>query len=275
MTAGNADQIEYWNSDSSDKWVRNNERMDRTLRPFSEHVLSVAGPSAGERVLDIGCGCGDTSIRMARAGARVTGVDVSRPMLEFARQRPGGEVVEFVEADASVHDFGDGVFDLLFSRFGVMFFSDADAAFANLGRMTRQGGRAAFACWRPLSENQWMLKPVIVAKDFIELPPRPGPEDPGPMAFSNPDRVNRVLKAGGFTDISIEPFDQDMQMGATVEDAVVTAMEVGPISGAVKDVAPATVESLKGALAGMLSGHLTDQGVRLPGAIWCITARKA
>lgn len=274
MAAGNQDQIDYWNSDNGGKWVRHQDRMDRTLRPFSDHVISVAAPASGERVLDIGCGCGETSVTIAGMGAMVTGIDVSRPMLDQARSRPGAEKVEFVEADASQQDFGNGVFDLLFSRFGVMFFSDADAAFANLGRMTRSGGRIAFACWRPLSENPWMLKPVLVAKDFVELPPRPGPEDPGPFSFSDPERVTRILNSGGFGNISIEPFDHAMYMGSSVPDAVVTALEVGPIGGALEGASPETEQGLKDALVEMLSDHRTDQGVELPGAIWCVTATK-
>lgn len=274
MATDNADQIEYWNSDSGGKWVRNQERMDRTLRPFSEHVMSVTGVGEGEVVLDVGCGTGETSIRLADRGAVVTGVDVSRPMLAHASKRPDSGKARFVEADASVHDFGEGAFDLVFSRFGVMFFADPDSAFANLGRMTRPGGRLAFACWRPLSENPWMLKPVLVAKEFIEMPPRPGPEEPGPFSFADTLRVNRILESGGYADIAIQPYDHPMYMGDTVEDAVVTAMEVGPIGGAAQAADPDRVEALKKALADMLEDHMTDEGIRLPGAIWCVTARR-
>lgn len=274
MASSNADQIEYWNSNSGGKWVRNQERMDRTLRPFSDHVMSVTGVGEGEVVLDVGCGTGETSIRLADMGGVVMGIDVSQPMLAHASKRPDAAKARFVLADASAHDFGDAAFDLIFSRFGVMFFADPDSAFANLGRMTRSGGRLAFACWRPLSENPWMLKPVIVAKDFIALPPRPGPEDPGPFSFSDPERVKRILTSGGFTDIEMQPYDHPMYMGDTVEDAVVTAMEVGPIGGAAEDADPDKVVALKAALADLLSGHMTDQGIRLQGAIWCVTARK-
>lgn len=274
MATDNADQIEYWNSNSGGKWVNNQERMDRTLRPFSDHVMAVTGVGDGESVLDVGCGTGETSIRLDSLGGIVTGVDVSQPMLAHASKRPDSGKVRFVLADASSHDFGDAAFDLVFSRFGVMFFSDPDSAFANLGRMTRSGGRIAFACWRPLSENPWMLKPVIVAKDFIELPARPAPEDPGPFSFSDRDRVTRILTSGGFVDISIEPYDHPMFMGDTVDDAVVTAMEVGPIGGAAEGADPERVEKLKSALADMLSEFQTGDGVRLPGAIWCVTARR-
>ena len=119
-----------------------------------------------------------------------------------------------------------------------------------------------------------MLKPVLIAKDYVQLPPRPGPEEPGPFSFSDPDRVRRILTAGGYTDIAIEPYDHAMFMGQTVEDAVVTAMEVGPVGGAAADAPPEKVEALKSALSDMLAGHLTDGEVKLPGAIWCVTARR-
>ena len=119
-----------------------------------------------------------------------------------------------------------------------------------------------------------MLKPVLVAKDFIELPPRPGPEEPGPFSFSDTDRVRRILTAGGYTDIAIEPYDHPMYMGDTVEDAVVTAMEVGPIGGASEDAPADRVAALKASLAEMLAGHMIDGAIRLPGSIWCVTARQ-
>ncbi|PJK29021.1 class I SAM-dependent methyltransferase [Minwuia thermotolerans] len=274
MNAINAEQIEYWNGPNGAKWVRNQARMDATLAPFSNHVLAAARPGAGETVLDIGCGCGGTAIDIAATGARVIGVDVSRPMLEHARTRPGAAAVDFVEADAAAHDFGDAAFDLVFSRFGVMFFRDADAAFANIGRATKPGGRLALACWRALSENPWMLKPVIVAKAFIELPPRPGPEEPGPMSFADPDRVKRILTAGGFTDIELEPVDRMLRLGVDADEAVVSALEIGPVGGAAREAGPEAVERMKPALRAMLAEHQTDEGVKLPGAIWCITARK-
>ncbi|WP_416899845.1 MAG: class I SAM-dependent methyltransferase [Minwuia sp.] len=275
MSGQNADQIEFWNSESADKWVRNQARMDVSLQPYSDHVMDATGVGEGEVVLDVGCGCGGTSIRMAERGALVTGVDVSQPMLAHAGTLPGAGKVRFVLADASAHDFGEDAFDLVFSRFGVMFFSDPDSAFANLGRMTRPGGRVAFACWRPLSENPWMLKPVLVAKEFIQLPPRPGREEPGPFSFSDPDRVTRILKAGGFGDISIEPFSHPMFMGNSVDEALTTAMEVGPVGGAARESGDeAAVERLKAALADMLKAELRDDGVRLGASIWCVTARK-
>ncbi|MEC9346948.1 MAG: class I SAM-dependent methyltransferase [Pseudomonadota bacterium] len=279
MADSNADQIEYWNGPNAEKWVRNQDRMDATLGAFSDHVMDAAGIVAGDRVLDIGCGCGGTTLDLARRAApsgRAVGADISRPMLAVARGRAAGSGLDvtFVEADASEHDFGVAGFDLLFSRFGVMFFADPDAAFANLGRAIRPGGRLAMACWRPLSENPWMLQPVIVAKNFVELPPRPGPEAPGPFSFAAPDRVRRILTAGGFTDIALQPVDHPIRMGGSPEEAVTMAMEVGPLGSAVAGADAATRAGLLAALQDMLAGHAGPDGIALTGAIWCITARK-
>ena len=274
MSTGNEAQIEYWNSNSGGKWVRQQHRMDRTLSPFSNHLQSVLGAVDGLSILDVGCGTGETSVALAERGARVTAVDVSQPMLAHARTRPGADKVNFLQADASAHGFAPASHDLIFSRFGVMFFSDPDSAFAHMATALKPGGRVGFICWRPLSENPWMLKPVLIAKDFIELPARPGPEDPGPFSFSDPARVTRILSAGGLEDISIEPFDNHMFMGDNVEDAVITSLEVGPIGTAIEDVEEATSNGLKAALADLMSKNLKDGQVTLPGAVWCVTARK-
>ncbi len=278
MTDSNADQIEYWNGPSSSKWVTNQQRMDRMLGAFSDHAMHRADIGPGERVLDIGCGCGATSHALGEqvgASGKVVGVDVSRPMLDVARAVRTDLPVSFVEADASAHDFGDDRFDLMFSRFGVMFFADPDRAFARIAKAMHPDGRVSFACWRPLSENPWMLQPVLVAKDFIDLPPRPGPEAPGPFSFADPARVKRVLASGGFTDIEVTAFDQDMIIGETVEQAIQTAMEVGPVGTAASDADAATKEALNEAMARKLEGFVTADGVRLGASIWCVTARMA
>ncbi|TDJ25619.1 MAG: class I SAM-dependent methyltransferase, partial [Gammaproteobacteria bacterium] len=143
----NEAQIEYWNSWMGERWVQNQEDLDQLLAPLSEAAINATALQEGERVLDVGCGCGTTSLVMADRGAITTGIDVSRPMLEHARTRAEGRSnPEFVLADAALHEF-NGDFDLLFSRFGVMFFVEPVAAFANLRSALRPGGRVCFLCW--------------------------------------------------------------------------------------------------------------------------------
>ena len=177
----NTAQVDYWNAVAGETWVTYQAQLDRQIQPLGAEALRVLEPAPGERVIDIGCGCGQTTLALAeRVGAAgaATGVDISRPMLEVARQRPvpaGAAAPRFVEADAQAADLGRGAHDAAFSRFGVMFFADPAAAFANIRAALKPGGRMVFVCWRPLAENLWMRLPLEAAQPL--LPPMP-PADP-------------------------------------------------------------------------------------------------
>ena len=163
MSNDNSEQIEFWNGSTATSWVAAEERMDALLAPLSQHVIACASVQPGEAVLDIGCGCGPTSLAMAAAGARVVGIDVSAPMLARARENGRGNArVEFIEADASSHPFKPE-FDLLFSRFGVMFFADPAAAFTNLRDALKPSGRLCFICWQAVAENPWLAAPMALS----------------------------------------------------------------------------------------------------------------
>ena len=203
-TGPNAEQIEYWNSERARKWVELQERMDALIEAFGARAIERAGLAAGERVIDVGCGCGGTTLDLAgRVGARgrVLGVDISAVMLSRARERAksvGLANVEFVDADAQTHAFEAGAWDCAFSRFGVMFFADPARAFANLRRALRQGGRVSFACWRAMPENEWVTVPLTALMKVIAPPPPPLPGAPGPFAFGDPQRVRGLLGEAGF-----------------------------------------------------------------------------
>ena len=167
MAGDNSDQIEFWNGSTATNWVAAEERMAELLAPLSRHVIERARVRPGEAVLDIGCGCGGTSLAMAGAGARVLGIDVSGPMLARAREHGrGNDQVEFIEADAASNPFNPE-FDLLFSRFGVMFFADPAAAFANLRGGLNPTGRLCFICWQAVSENPWLAAPMAAAPPIL------------------------------------------------------------------------------------------------------------
>lgn len=241
MTA-NADQIAYWNGAPGEKWVKNQKVMDASLAGATAGLLSLAAIQPGERVLDIGCGSGEISLlaadRVGAAGA-VTGVDVSRPLLALARQRAEGRAnIRFIEADAATHVFTPE-HDLLISRFGVMFFDDPAAAFANLRRAARPGGRLAFICWRPVAENEYAAMPFEIAKTLMPPLPPADPYAPGPFALADADRLHGILSDAGFSNISIARHDGLMPMGTTPEQAGIQATSLGPTARALARFADA------------------------------------
>jgi SAM-dependent methyltransferase len=205
----NTDQIAYWNEGAGAKWVANQARLDRLFAPLSEVLIEAAAPKAGEHVLDIGCGCGDISLAAAaRVGAKghVTGADISHPMLERARVRrtAGGfdGVVDWIEADATFYPF-EPTANLLISRFGVMFFGDPPAAFANLRRALEPGGRFAFLCWQPRESVEWMQWPLEQVSNLLPLPPSTLGE-PGPFGLADDAAAVRLFTGAGFSSVTAD-----------------------------------------------------------------------
>src|SRR6185437_1772231 len=205
----NADQIAYWNGPGGQRWAARQQAQDVLLAPIADFLVDRARPTAGERVIDVGCGSGATTIALARKVApsgHVFGVDVSGPMLERARQNAPRELpVDFALADATVYPFDPESFDLVASRFGVMFFAEPALSFANLRRALRRSGRLAFACWREPRENPFFMAPLHAAYKHVPKLPKQGPEDPGPFAFASEARVHRILGEAGFSGIEMEP----------------------------------------------------------------------
>jgi SAM-dependent methyltransferase len=276
---GNAAQAEYWNLQAGPVWVENQARLDRQLDPLGRAAQRALDPRPGEALLDLGCGCGQTSLQLAEAVAPdglVTGVDISRPMLELARSRAPGPRVRFVEADAQTGDLAAGLanpaYDAAYSRFGVMFFEDPPRAFANVARSVRPGGRLAFVCWRAITENAWMLGPYQAAA--AHLPPQtPGdPLAPGPFAFADPSRLRAVLEAGGWTDIDLAPHDEAIGAGG-VEESLAVALRVGPLGAALRE-SPELAPKVIDAVRAFFEAHDGPDGVRLPSATWIVTARR-
>jgi SAM-dependent methyltransferase len=273
--ARHAEQIAYWNGPGAEPWVAQQAHTDTTLAPVSEAIVELAAPRAGERVLDIGCGCGTTTLMLAtRVGAagHVTGLDVSAPMLALARARGAGVAnIDWVEADASRHASAQP-YDLLFSRFGVMFFGNPIAAFANLRRAARPGGRMAFVCWRPFEDNAWMRVPLYAAYQHVPRLPRPGPEEPGPFAFADPERVTRILTEAGWSAPQLTKLDLalDISAGGGLESAITQATRIGPAGRALREAPeearPAAITAIQKALAPYADGNR----VSLPAAMWLV-----
>lgn len=273
-------QIEYWNGEGGALWRARAEKTDVMLGPVLAATLERAAPRGGETVIDIGCGCGGSTVALAKnvGDGQVLGLDVSGPMLDLARERAQGVAnASFALGDAAVHPFASQSADLVFSRFGVMFFGDPASAFANLRRALKPAGRLVFCCWRAPEENDWMRVPLRAVYAHVPRLPRPGPEDPGPFSFSNPDRVTRILTAAGFAAPRMTPLDLmlDISGGGGLEDAVTDASLVGPasvaLSGQSDEVRAAAIADIRKALA----QHVTPEGVRLKGAMWIVEAGQA
>ena len=277
MTQSNADQIAYWNGEAGKRWTEQQARLDAMLTPLSDAALATAGAKPGERVLDIGCGCGDTSIKLAAAvgqTGRVLGADISAPMLALAKQRAGNNgPLHFTEADAANHAFEPGAFDLLFSRFGVMFFADPDNAFANMRKALKTKGRATFVCWRDWRENEWVRIPIMAVRPHVPPQPQLGPEDPGPFSFADPARIRRILANAGFDAITLKPFDAKVEIGSTLEDAANYLQEFGPVSRALNDATPAQKQQAAAALREALAPHAKATPIKLGAAVWLVTAK--
>jgi len=271
----NAAQAAYWNETVGPSWVALQDALDGQLRPLGLKAMEVLAPKPGERLIDVGCGCGDTSLELARrvgdAGA-VLGADISAPMLAVARRRAeaaGLAWARFAQADSQVEAFepADGVF----SRFGVMFFADPTAAFANLYKALKPGGRVAFVCWRPLAQNPWMTVPMAAVAPLLPEPLPPAPPDaPGPFAFADRDRLRGILAGAGFTDIAIEASDQKIGQG-DVEAATLIALNAGPVAAAARTY-PDLKHRIQAAVRVALAPYETPDGVRLDSSVWIVRA---
>jgi SAM-dependent methyltransferase len=274
----NSAEIAYWNGPGGQRWLNRQETHEALLAPVAEVLLDRAAVNVGEIVLDIGCGCGSTAIALARRVApsgRVLGVDVASLMLERARQlAPHGLPVDFALGDATVYPFELGRADLLFSRFGVMFFADPARSFANMRRGLSVGARVAFACWREPRENPWMLLPLQEAYRHVPRLPETGPEDPGPFSFAVERRVRGILERAGFGAIKLEPVDLsfDLANNHGLDAAVDTALGIGPASRAVDGQPAALRAAAADSIRAVLAQYQVGDRVPLPGAIWMVTA---
>ncbi len=273
----NAAQSEYWNTVAGETWAQFQEPLDRQIEPLGLAGTGALQPVPGEHIIDIGCGCGQTSLalaaRVAPSGS-VVGIDLSRPMLEVARQRPRPAAnlrLDFRQLDAQDGDIGRFGFDAAFSRFGVMFFSDPVAAFRNIRASLKPGGRLVFVCWRPLAENPWMLAPLQAARPFIPPVAPPDPTAPGPFAFADAGRVRAILSNAGFASVTTEPFDARIG-GGDLEQSLTLALRVGPLGSALREH-PELSGKVTGTVRELLSKYLTPGGVLMPSAVWIVRAR--
>ena len=275
----NTDQIAHWNGEAGEAWVRDGERYAAMLGPFGDRVLDAMAPQPGERVLDIGCGSGDLAIdvadRVAPTGS-VLGLDISRPMLDDAAARAaraGTDNVEFREGDAQVAPLPPASFDAACSRFGVMFFEDATAAFSNIRSALRSQGRLVFVCWRDLMFNEYVVLPAAAALEHLPAPNVEALSGPGPYSLADPDLVRRVLTDAGYTDIDLVEVDEQISMGDDAESVAGFFRRHEFAEILFKDAPAVAAERAWAAIEAGLREHETADGVRLTGAAWLVSAR--
>ncbi len=273
----NRDQEIMWNEQSGPRWVAMQREMDAQLEPFGVAVADALAISSEQRVLDVGCGAGATSLMLAKRAREVVGLDISEPLLERARERAKGIAnLRFERADAQTFAFSSD-FDAVFSRFGVMFFDDSVAAFRNLRSALAEGGKLGFVCWRPMSENPAFTLPLQAGLPFLPEPPKPfDPNAPGPFAFADANKVRGILEQAGFTSVDLNPLDVELVFGgrADLEGAVDLALQIGPLARALGNAPQETVTRIRAAVAEALRPHHGPSGVALPSATWIVTARR-
>ena len=277
----NAAQIEFWNSAASRAWADQYERMDRAVAELTKALLDMAAPQPGEHVLDIGCGSGTTVLELAARvgpGGHVLGADISNQSVTRARQRiadAGLRHAEVIVADVSVHPFEQNRFELAFSRFGVMFFSDPRAAFTNVRRAMKPGGRVALAVFRAADENLWPNGPLEAVRHLLPPIPTPGLEEPGPFSWADPTRVHRILEGAGFREVSLTPVDPLIRLASTGEaaEAVNFVMALGPLTRVLPALSAPQRKAVRAALKVYFQKYARPQGVFLPAANWVVRAR--
>jgi SAM-dependent methyltransferase len=269
-----------WPQEATDLYLREADRLEAINGPFGVAMLTAARLLPGESVLDVGCGHGTTTIEAARRaapGGAAVGVDISAPLVDAARTRAdaaGVRNIEFVQADAERHRFDEAAFDLVVSRFGIMFFEDPGAAFANLGRAVRPGGRLVVVCPNDPLQSEWVAVAFGAAAPHVGLPDVGPPGAPGPFAFVDGNRLEQAIEAGGFHDITLEAITRPVRIGDDVADvtAFITSL---PEAQQVFEGKPAkNVAAAVDALRAGFAPYARPDGVVVNDSAWLASARR-
>ena len=280
----NSDQIACWNGDMAANWVEHNALMEAMLAPVGERILDTLSLPATARALDVGCGCGLPTLSLAqRIGpdGSVIGIDVSAPMLALAEELAVQDTadraeVTFLEADAQTHAFKPESLEIVFSRFGVMFFDDPVAAFRNIHNALTVNGQLAFCCWQPRAVNPFMTMPAMAALELLPAPPEMPPRTPGPFAFAEADYVEAILTEAGFKDIAITPISHPLVFGSglSVEEIVERLVNIGPIAQMVREAPEGLQQPVRERVIAAVSPfYEQSSGMTLDGQFWQVTAR--
>lgn len=276
-TAPNQDQAANWNNASGKTWVEMQSVLDRMLAPYEKLVVDAGFPGEGGRVLDIGCGAGATTLAMARSvgsAGRCVGLDISGPLVAAARTRAATEGLgnaSFIEGDAQTQVLDRNDFDAVISRFGVMFFDDPVAAFANIRRATRSGGGLAFVAWRSPAENDFLTAALRAAAPLLPDLPTPQPDTPGQFAFADGERVRSILMSAGWSAVELKPVDLACEVAEP--DLMTYVTRLGPVGLALREADAATARKVEGVLRQAFARFVEAGVARFTTACWLATAR--
>lgn len=275
----NAENAAAWNGDEGGYWAEEDARFNAWVARYDTPLFAAAAIEPAHRVLDIGCGTGQTTRAAATAASdgSAVGVDVSVPMIEVARRRAAEQGVSntsFDAGDAQIYAFEPAACDLVVSRYGSMFFADASTAFTNVGRALRPGGRLAMLVWRPLAENEWMSEFRRVAAAGRDLP-APPPNAPGPFAFADPEYTSAVLTGAGFTDVQSAPFDAPVNMGPDADAAFTFLCGMGFVKFMLNSLEDGVRARTRDGLRESIEAHAGPEGVFYDSAAWLVTAERA
>lgn len=277
-TGVNVEQARAWDGAEGDNWTDNEDWYNAASQFLGPHLFAGAAIEPTEHVLDVGCGCGESTRVAARRShsGSAFGIDLSQRMIERARVRvltEGLTNVRFERGDAQVYPFEPASFDVAISRFGSMFFDDPVQAFINVGNALRPGGRVALLCWREIRRNEWMtaIRAALAAGRVL---PEPPPEAPSALSFADPERVRRILAAAGFEESSLEPVEEPMYLGPDTARAFEAVTKLGIVTGLLADLDVRARRDAVGRLHETLGDHETSEGVLFDSSAWLVRAVK-
>lgn len=271
----NKEQIEYWNGEVGQRWRDYHSQIEAMLSPFTKILFDEIGDIEGKNTLDIGCGAGETSQILSQAGAVVTGIDISEPLLSVAKSR---DILnsKFIEADATIYNFESNKFDMAISRFGVMFFIEPITSFINIAKSLKPNAKLRFVCWQAPNLNQWVYEPLKALEGIAQAGAAQHPDDPGPFAFARNERVIEILSNSGFCEINFTPHICKMQFAPNsgLFGGIEYLTKMGPASRAYTQLDEGKKEIAKSKLANALNEFVVDNTLQLNGAIWLVEAIK-
>ena len=282
MSEVNKNQRDFWSGKGGDIWVERQNAMDTMLSHLGEAALNKLNLNEGENVLDIGCGCGNTTLNIAKRispDGQVTGLDISEPMLKRAKESANEMSISnasFNCVDVQTDDIGEEVYSAAFSRFGVMFFEDPIAAFHNINKSLITGASLSFVCWQSPALNPWQSLFIEAVKKYVDLP-SPPPRSPSPFAFMESEYVSSILEESNFQNIMIEGHEAEVNMfsGRSLSDSVKDYISINPVvSGMLKDSTEQEKTEIINSAIEAFSPYYSAKGLMFPSATWLVTTTK-